>query len=234
MGTRRMTAAQSLFGTNRQPFSPIRMWTVHRVPIGANVVVVDDSLDSWFAREILVHEGALMRYLLRSWFRREEIHDLRQEVYVRVYEAAAKARPTMPKSFMFTTARHLMTDRLRRERVVSIEAVGDIDALNVLIEDNTPDRRLGAHQELKRLADAFDRLPNRCREVVWLRRVEELSQKQVAARMGISEKTVEKQIAKGARLVAKYLYGENHAYRNGQGGTPETALGNGHEQQQGD
>lgn len=234
MGTRRMTAAQSLFVTNRPPFSPIRMWTVHGVRIGANVAVVDDSLDSWFAREILVHEGALMRYLLRSWFRREEIHDLRQEIYVRVYEAAAKARPTMPKSFMFTTARHLMTDRLRRERVVSIEAVGDIDALNVLIEDNTPDRRLGAHQELKRLADAFDRLPDRCREVVWLRRVEELSQKQVAARMGISEKTVEKQIAKGARLIAKYLYGEMGTYRNDRGGMPETAFGNGHEQQQGD
>ncbi|HXS03413.1 MAG TPA: sigma factor, partial [Rhodanobacter sp.] len=81
---------------------------------------MDDSLNAWFCREILVHEGALMRYLLRCWFRREEIHDLRQEIYVRVYEAAAKARPAMPKSFMFTTARHLMTDRLRRARVVSI------------------------------------------------------------------------------------------------------------------
>jgi len=184
---------------------------------------VDDSLNSWFAREILVHEGALMRYLLRRWFAREEIHDLRQEIYVRVYEAAAKARPAMPKSFMFTTARHLMTDRLRRGRVVSIEAVGDIDALNVMVDEITPDRRLDAHQELKRLADAFDRLPDRCREVVWLRRVEELSQKEVAARMGISEKTVEKQIAKGARLIADYFYGDQHAHRPTRAGTRGTA-----------
>lgn len=199
--------------------------------IAANVAVVDDSLNSWFAREILVHEGALMRYLLRCWFRRDEIHDLRQEIYVRVYEAAAKARPAMPKSFMFTTARHLMTDRLRRGRVVSIEAVGDIEALNVLIDEITPDQRLGAHQELKRLADAFDRLPDRCREVVWLRRVEELSQKEVATRMGISEKTVEKQIAKGTRLIAEYFYGENHTHRSNHGGRRETASANGHDQQ---
>jgi RNA polymerase sigma-70 factor (ECF subfamily) len=172
---------------------------------------VDDTLNSWFAREILVHEGALMRYLRRSWLRGEEVHDLRQEIYVRVYEAAARSRPAQPKSFMFTTARHLMTDRLRRERVVSIEAVGDIDALNVPVDEVTPDRRLDAHQELKRLAEAFDRLPDRCREVVWLRRVEQLSQKQVAARMGISEKTVEKQIAKGARLIAQYVHGDRHA-----------------------
>lgn len=199
--------------------------------IAANVPVVDDSLNSWFAREILVHEAALMRYLLRSWFRREEIHDLRQEIYVRVYEAAAKARPAMPKSFMFTTARHLMTDRLRRGRVISIEAVGDIDALNVLVDEITPDQRLGAHQDLKRLADAFDRLPDRCREVVWLRRVEELSQREVATRMGISEKTVEKQIAKGARLIAEYFYGESQTHRSNHGGRRDTAVGNGHDQQ---
>jgi RNA polymerase sigma-70 factor (ECF subfamily) len=198
--------------------------------IDAKVASVDDSLNSWFAREILVHEGALMRYLRRSWLRREEIHDLRQEIYVRLYEAAARARPTQPKSFMFTTARHLMTDRLRRERVVSIEAVGDIEALNVPVDEVTPDRRLDAHQELKRLADAFDRLPDRCREVVWLRRVEQLSQKQVAARMGISEKTVEKQIAKGARLIAQYLHGDRHTRRHTRAGEQETAIELGHDQ----
>jgi DNA-directed RNA polymerase specialized sigma24 family protein len=60
------------------------------------VVAVNDSLNDWFTREILVHEGALMRYLLRSWFRREEIHDLRQEIYVRVYEACLLYNLTLP------------------------------------------------------------------------------------------------------------------------------------------
>ncbi|MGO4776240.1 sigma-70 family RNA polymerase sigma factor [Lysobacter sp. 2RAB21] len=60
---------------------------------------------------------------------------------------------------------------------------------------------------MRRLAEAFDRLPERCRQVVWLRRVEDLPQKQVALRMGITEKTVEKQIAKGMRLLAEHYYG---------------------------
>lgn len=195
---------------------------------------MNESLDAWFAREILAHESALMRYLLRSWFRRDEIHDLRQDIYVRVYEAAVRARPTMPKSFMFTTARHLMTDRLRRGRVVSIEAVGDLDALNVLIDDVSPERRLGARQELQRLTAAFDRLPERCREVVWLRRVEELSQKEVAARMGISEKTVEKQVAKGMRLIAEYFYGGSAVLRAGRRAAPAAEDGDEHVQQQAD
>ena len=168
---------------------------------------MNESLDAWFASEILVHEQALSYFLRRCWPHRDELHDLRQEVYVRVYEAAGKALPSQPKSFLFATARHLMTDRLRRGKVVSIEPVGDFEALNVLIDEVGPERRLGARQILKRLAEAFDRLPDRCREVVWLRRVDELSQKEVAERLGISEKTVEKQMAKGVRLIAEYFYG---------------------------
>ena len=166
------------------------------------------ALDDWFAREILVHEQALVRYLRRAWSRPEDIHDLRQETYVRVYEAAARARPASPRAFLFTTARHLMADRLRRARVVSIETMGDLDALRVLVDEVSPERRLDARQVLHRLSAALDRLPPRCRQVVWLRRVEELSQKQVAARLGISEKTVEKQIAKGMRLMADHYYGD--------------------------
>ena len=193
---------------------------------------MDDRLDDWFAREILVHEAALSNYLRRCWPYRDDLHDLRQEVYVRVYESAGKAFPTAPKSFLFTTARNLMADRLRRNRVVSIETVGDFESLNVLVDEVTPERWSGGRQTLKRLAEAFDRLPPRCREVVWLRRVEELSQKEVAVRLGVSEKTVEKQIAKGARLIAEYFYGADlpTSARPADDMLPGNGTGNGQQQ----
>jgi RNA polymerase sigma factor (sigma-70 family) len=168
---------------------------------------VGDSLDTWFAREILSHEAALIRYLTRAWFARDEIHDMRQEVYLRVYEAAAKALPHSPKAFLFTTARHLIADRVRRKRIVSIESGWDCDALDVLVDEISPERRTGAHQELSSLARAFDLLPPRCREVVWMRRVEERSQKEVAAQLGIGEAMVEKHIAKAMRRLADALFG---------------------------
>ena len=71
---------------------------------------------------------------------------------VRVYEAAAKARPHAPRSFLLVTARHLLTDRLRRKRVVAIDAVGDPDSLNVLVEVLSPEHRASVHQEPRRLA----------------------------------------------------------------------------------
>lgn len=195
---------------------------------------MDESLDAWFAREILMHEDALVRYLRRTWSNGDEIHDLRQEIYVRVYEAASRARPSIPKSFLFATARHLIADRLRRSRVVSIEAVGDLGASDVLIDEVSPERRLDARQVLKRLAKAFDRLPDRCREVVWLRRVEELPQKEVAFRLGISEKTVEKHVAKGVRLIAEYFHGSGQSHRARGRGAPASGHGNRHERQQTD
>lgn len=171
------------------------------------------ELDDWFVREILVHERALALFLQRNWPHRDELHDLRQEAYARVYEAASRSRPAAPKAFLFATARHLMTDRLRRSRVVSIEPVGDFESSNVyLIDEVSPERWAGNRQALVRLAEALDRLPDRCREVVWLRRVEELPQKGVAERLGISEKTVEKHLAKGMRLLADYLYGGDAAH----------------------
>ena len=179
------------------------------------------ELDDWFVREVLVHERVLMQYLQRCWPHRDELHDLRQELYARLYEAAAKALPTQPKAFLFASARHLLADRARRAKVVSIEPMGDFEPSHVLVDEVSPERWCGGRQALKRLADAFDRLPDRCREVVWLRRVEELSQKDVALRLGISEKTVEKHIAKGMRLLAGQLFGGDGALRDDAPAVPE-------------
>ena len=164
-----------------------------------------EELDTWFKSEILVHEESLVRYLYRSWPHAQEVYDLRQDVYVRVYESAITLRPVSPKSFLFATARNLMTDRFRRRRIVAIDAVEDLDALNVMVDDISPERRTSAHQELRRLAAAIDQLPPKCRETVWLRRVDDLSQKEVAAKLGIAERTVEKHVMKGMKLLAAAL-----------------------------
>ena len=165
----------------------------------------EEPLGGWFKREILRLEPMLMRFLARVWPRPDELADLRQEIYARIYEAAGSARPHAPKAFLFATARHLMADRIRRERIVSIRAGGDAEFLNVLVDELSPERMATADQELARLAQAFDRLTPKCREVVWLRRVRELPQKAVAVRLGLSEKTVEKHLSTGVRLLAGYL-----------------------------
>ena len=175
---------------------------------------MSSGLDRWFATEILPHEAALTRYLRRVWRNQSEVPDFRQEIYLRVYERAAKELPTTPKAFLFTTARNLIADRVRRERIVSIDYTQDLDSLNVLVDEISPEQRLSARQELRRLSVALDQLSDDCRAVIWLRRVEGLSQKEIARRLGMLEGTVESHICRGLRALMKIVYGSgmrNHA-----------------------
>lgn len=116
-----------------------------------------------------------------------------------------------------------MIDRARRARVVSIESIGDLDELSVLVDEVSPERRLNARQELKELSAAFGLLPPRCREVVWLRKVDGISQSEVAERLGISVRTVEFQVQKGMRILAHALFGD----MQGRKGTAPSELAGG-------
>jgi RNA polymerase sigma-70 factor (ECF subfamily) len=185
------------------------------------------ELDRWFASEVLLHEAALTRYLRRVWSNSAEIADLRQEIYVRVYERAAKGLPRSPRAFLFTTARNLLADRARRERVVSIDYTQDLDVLNVLIDEISPEQRLSARQDLARLTEALDALPDPCRAVVWLRRVEGLPQRVVAQRLGLEEGTLESHLCRGVRALARAVFGgeDTQEKRQARDAVPETHHG---------
>jgi RNA polymerase sigma factor (sigma-70 family) len=164
-------------------------------------------LDRWFAAEILPLEGALVRYLYRIWPNSAEVPDLRQDIYIRVYESARRCFPNSPRAYLFKTARNLMADRVRRGRIVSIDSTQDFEVLNVLVDEISPERRLVARQELQCLAQALDSLSDKCRNVVWLRRVEGLSQQETARRLGMREGAVESQLARGLRVLALAVFG---------------------------
>ena len=167
--------------------------------------------DQWFAEKILSHEVSLTRYLHRVWPNTAEIPDLRQDIYVRVYESARDSLPTSPRAFLFATARNLLIDHIRRRRVVSIEATSDLTVFDTLVDEISPERHVGADQELQSLARAFDSLSDKCRRIVWLRRIEGLSQRQTAARLGLREVAVESQLARGMRSLARAVFGSDDA-----------------------
>jgi RNA polymerase sigma factor (sigma-70 family) len=175
-----------------------------------------DGTIAWFVREILPLEAALTQYLHHNWRNKSEIPDLRQDIYVRVYEAARREIPERAKAFLFATARNLMINYIRDESVVPIEAVADLDALAIAVDAPGPDRSVMARDTLRRLQLALNRLPRRCREAVLLRKVDGLSICEIALRMGIAEKTVKCHLTDGMRALADILYAEQPDFR----GTP--------------
>jgi RNA polymerase sigma factor (sigma-70 family) len=171
---------------------------------------VNGTLEDWFRREILPHEPTLVRFLSRRRPNHGDVEDLRHDIYVRVLEAAEHARPVSAKAFLFSTARNLLIDRARRDRIVAIDFLDDIDLLDVLIDDVSPERQTSGRQQLQRLAKVFDRLPPRCRDVLWMRRIDGLTQKQVAERLGIAEGTVERHLFRSLRMLADGLLSRAH------------------------
>lgn len=166
-----------------------------------------EDVSAWFVREILPLEAILMHYLRHNWRNASDIADLRQEVYVRVFEAAKDKIPDNAKRFLLTCARNLLIDLVRREQVVPIEAVADLETLGVAIDTAGADRAAIARDELRRLEAAIAELPPRAREAITLAYVEGLTGPEIAARMGISKSTVSEHLAGALRTLTNTLYG---------------------------
>ncbi len=156
-------------------------------------------------REVLPLETELERFLARHWANHSEVSDLRQEVYSRLYRSAANGLPRNTRALMYSTARHLMIDMVRRKRVVSIDTVMDFESWDVSSEEAGPFETVSARQELTMLQSALETLPRRTREIVYMRRVQGLSQRETARALGVSEPTVERHVSQGVRLLADAL-----------------------------
>jgi RNA polymerase sigma factor (sigma-70 family) len=172
---------------------------------GSSLSETASELDTWFSREILPLETALMQYLQHNWRNHSDIADLRQEVYVRVLEGASRKLPERPKQFVFAAARNLLIDRVRHAQIVPIEAAVDLEALEIAIDDPGPERGLLAREELQRLQMALDQLPPRCREAFMLGRIEGLNGRQIAQRMGIGVAAVSEHLANAFCALADFL-----------------------------
>ncbi|TDP72257.1 RNA polymerase sigma factor [Roseateles toxinivorans] len=155
----------------------------------------------WLAANILPHEPAL-----RAWLRRKqdlpiEADDLVQEAYATLASLNTVDHIHNPKAYLFQTAHSIALQQLRRDRVVSIVAIADVDELHLSIDTPGPEQQAASRQELRRVVEAIDSLPPQCGEVFRLRKVEGLSQREVAGHMGLAESTVEKHMGRAIRTL---------------------------------
>ena len=169
--------------------------------------MVEFDRQVWFAQHILVHEGRLRAYLRRFLRAPSDVADGIQETYARLLSLPDHELNAIrsPHAFLFTAARNLAFEWSRRERLNFREFLPETGTSCVLDESPSAYEQLGVRQELDLLGRAIASLPERCREVLVLRKLYGLPQKEIAARLGITENTVEKHAANGVRFCAAYL-----------------------------
>jgi RNA polymerase sigma factor (sigma-70 family) len=157
--------------------------------------------------EALESEGILRAYLFRFVRNPADVDELLQDTYAKLLTAnPAGGEVRSVRALALTIARNVALDWLRHRDVVPIELVSDLAALDVLDEKAQVEEIVNSHQELALLSSVVADLPNRIRHAFTLRRVYGLSQKEIAADMGISEKTVEQLLVRAVRRCANALF----------------------------
>jgi RNA polymerase sigma-70 factor (ECF subfamily) len=165
----------------------------------------------WLSKHVLPHEPALRAWLKQRRVVDLDIDDIVQESYAKLAALESVEGIKHPKNYFFQTAFSIVATHVRRSRVVSIYAVEDIDSLNATADEPSPERQLQDRDELRRIAEAIASLPEPSREVFILRRVDGYSQREVAARLKLTENSVEHHMAKAIRFMMD-LFGRGGKY----------------------
>ena len=158
------------------------------------------ALAAWVARELLPNEPIVRAMLRKMRAGPEEVDEVIQDCYCRFAMLETIDHIQQPRAYFKVTARHLLGRRMQRARVVPFDAYND---MSMFIDEDTPsqDRQLAGRSDYALLLKLMSRLPERCRKAVELRKIEGLSQKQIAEKLGMSEKAVEKQIWLGVKAL---------------------------------
>jgi RNA polymerase sigma-70 factor (ECF subfamily) len=140
-----------------------------------------------------------------------DVDNIVQEALTRVFHARATGPIGSPRALLFTTARNLALDTVRRQRVVQFEPITEAMTSFVLADEHDVLANVSKQEELELLTRAIQSLPERCRQVLTLRTAYGLTQKQIALRLQVSESTVEKSMAQAIRGCALFFAGEREA-----------------------
>ena len=163
-----------------------------------------NSMDR-LTRSFLEARDDLLRFLKRRG-RRGAAEDIVQSVWLKLHERGGDPKSWHePRAVLFTTAANLKIDAHRREiaaekALAKEAALQDVDGSGV-----DPEAQADAAGRLERLSAALAELPPQCRQAFLMNRIDELTHAEIAARLGISTRTVRRHIERALQLCVQVL-----------------------------
>jgi RNA polymerase sigma factor (sigma-70 family) len=153
----------------------------------------------------------LIRFFTARMGSAADAEDLIQDLYVKLSTMTVAEAVENPSAFLYRAAVNLMLDRARGARRSSArdDAWGQMRGARIggetAADEPSPEQSADSRQRLRRLVEAVRGLPPQTRRAFELHKLEGLSHLETAQRLGVSRKTVEKQISAALRALISKL-----------------------------
>lgn len=164
-----------------------------------------------FEKLFFKYHGRLVLFANKYTGNLQVSQDLVQEVFLKLWEKP-KIILTIrsPKAYLFQAVRNSCLNHCRRLKIkCSVEeelvAKKDIAGNEAYFDHCDPLYNLLEHELGKKIDDIVQSMPEKCREVYNMSRHDFLKNKQIAKKLGISVKMVEKHISKALLLLRSEL-----------------------------
>jgi RNA polymerase sigma-70 factor, ECF subfamily len=143
-------------------------------------------------------------FMMRKGASGEQAEDLVQETMIAVWTKAAlyASDRGSASTWIFTIARNLRIDKLRREMAVQFTDIEDFDAPS---DDVSIDDALGRFEEDGLVAKALADIPQEQRQLLIMSYVDDIPQSEIAAKLGIPLGTVKSRMRLAYRRLRKAL-----------------------------
>jgi RNA polymerase sigma-70 factor (ECF subfamily) len=192
----------------------------HQPPDGDGARASDPTLIEQLLRQ---HRPALIGHVKRILGRAEDAEDVVQELCIRLMRARDYWRgERQVRAFLFKIATNLARDELRRRRACAYAAHVPYETMELISEAEQPEEIVERQLALRAISRALRVLPPRYRKVFALHVEAQMSYRAISRHLGISTKTVERDIC-GAREFCRHRLGSQersgnwpvHARRDG-------------------
>jgi RNA polymerase sigma-70 factor (ECF subfamily) len=151
------------------------------------------------------NRSLLVRYLAGKLDNHHSAEDLVQEIFLALPHVRRDPPIRNPRGFLFRMATNLAINLNLQEARRAALRTEHADILWTAIEEITPERHLLGDEALNAINGAIAELPDRTREILSWRRLDNVPNVEIARRLGISTTAVEKHLRKAMAHLARAI-----------------------------